>query len=1594
MSVQQRLPRTWNLVSKQAGASAFDLLAAVVGDLVPQTGQANIARELKRFERTDSSGAPWAKRSLGHLTWSNDAKFQSISVSAVGATNPLGLPFPVGLLVIESRGENPLLQQASLESLHEQWAHARGGDNAKVISNLRRNGVLLTVIRGDAGQLPDLYLLAERTTGESVGAKEERPVGVVRILADRVAREAERGAISLDVAMDRALQPLANLASAAQQGVIGSDADAWRVAFGNFDRSRAYDRFRGALRDTLERTMSAIEACRARPATTEIELAELREAASIVAFRIFFLVSIESRGVLYADGFEPPFRLRGLIEEADRVTYSPFRLLQELSLNIRGEGRGAKDNPSRWQIAVHGASIFANRPNDHFSDGLRAWLDALDDQTTKIIADPRRCALWDQLVRDLGVLATGQVSLYQRQADAELDDVSLGGSAHVQRILGDVYEQILAMVPQVSATGSSRTIKLVTAKTAKANALKKATGGTLADTKRTKDERRNLGAHYTPESLVLEMVRAALEPAFAAAWTRAKRAPAQYEKELLGLRILDPAMGSAHFLTVAALEVAREIAWSRKHGEPRPPKHFEYIENPNAWGQIPDEERAEMDAVAAELLQRVVENCCHGVDIEPLAVELGKLALWQLTMVEQARRGRRGAAPSLTFLDANLRCGNSLYGADHATVAALCDDFELGAAEGDLFSQGSASLTSGVKLLREFEPLLSAEPATLRRQLEQKRALFSADLGSLPASLPVDDHELRSLVFEQLKAAKERFAWLWDLAFLRAWNRAANLRDEDLKDSLRIATADSWAGVVGTSSPTKTQLKVRAEVRARAHAQRVFHWDLEFYDVFTGPARGFDVIVANPPFLGSQGLRGSYGEQGVNFLRGRFTDGTPDLCGFFFLLFDRLLSSARGIAGSIAPNTIVQGRNRELVMVTLVAGRQPRFEIFRSCQSRAWPGEAAVHISTVHFRRPADQLRSVAARKVIPVFASSMEDVADDVLDNDDVESQVESSVEVIDSSTATHRLETKPLVGGRDCSFLDNGVETEMAKLPNQSGGFALQGMIPRGDFSRPREFLQKVPAAERSSVFAYINNRGVQQSVRPIAPRLVIDVFDVINDAGLKHKTAGEQERWLLKNRPFLLAEMRRTVFPERQKLPESESNAIHREFWWRFHSPAEELREAVRSKSRVIVAGRTGKHMRPVRIETRDSEGVQYCFNEKLYVFPTESLAVLGLLNSVVFEVVSRRLSSTLGVGGNFAPSTIFPYFPMPWAEGSNRSPGASPLLFPGQAIERRLGLAAQKLENLRRDILLFPQNFGLHQEPFRGPTALYNAFDNQDDQRPAILELRAAHRALEAAVLHEYGWGDLAGEDRWAFERPWIDGSERYVPDLETRREYLARLAELNHKQAAAAKGTGGKKKATAPTLPAADEDPEPKAKAQPKLVAKAAAKPAVKALTPSPAKAKPAPKAAAPAPKSAAKPAVVSVAVKQGGMSHNQAVHAMKRAVDRSSVPLGRAAILSTAGVDEHWWAVARAAFEESTAFVMLGEKRGAKYTTRRAIQNALAKVVRKAGKAGVSKSEAIERLAELDFLIGDAEWINAIKTLIDLGKAYRDGQGKGTRYYA
>lgn len=142
--------------------------------------------------------------------------------------------------------------------------------------------------------------------------------------------------------------------------------------------------------------------------------------------------------------------------------------------------------------------------------------------------------------------------------------------------------------------------------------------------------RRETGSYFTPEQVVDRIVEQTLDPVLA---RRSEAIAAtglggdDVVEAFLGVRVLDPAMGSGHFLVAATAWIAQYIAT-----------------DPSYDGGL----------LREEIQRRVAERCIYGVDLNPMAVELARLSLWLMT----ARRDE-----PLTFLS-NLRVGNTLVGAD------------------------------------------------------------------------------------------------------------------------------------------------------------------------------------------------------------------------------------------------------------------------------------------------------------------------------------------------------------------------------------------------------------------------------------------------------------------------------------------------------------------------------------------------------------------------------------------------------------------------------------------------------------------------------------------------------------------------------------------------------------------------------------------------------------------------------------------------------------------------------------------------------------------------------------------------------------------
>ncbi|MFO7946363.1 MAG: N-6 DNA methylase, partial [Armatimonadota bacterium] len=307
-----------------------------------------------------------------------------------------------------------------------------------------------------------------------------------------------------------------------------------------------------------------------------------------------------------------------------------------------------------------------------------------------------------------------------------------------------------------------------------------------------KGERKATGSYYTPQYIVEYIVENTVGPLVE---------ECDEPEDILELNVLDPAMGSGHFLVEVTDFLARHAAQMEvEKGE-----------------TIGDNGHGESDV--QRLKRQVVERCVYGVDLNPLAVELAKLSLWLHTVA---------AGRPLSFLDHHLRCGNSLIGADLDDIA------------------------SGIPVEKSA------------RQKKQEAAgqlsLFDHSQWTLHAKdLVFGFTEIEHGLSESTGDIEHKENILQDLDDV---HRKPYLQMADVWCSRYFGNEfdnDTYGEIVGYLQEINPELSEQAsEVYDRAQAiadeRRFFHWEFEFPEVFftaTGtkkPNPGFDAVVGNPPY--------------------------------------------------------------------------------------------------------------------------------------------------------------------------------------------------------------------------------------------------------------------------------------------------------------------------------------------------------------------------------------------------------------------------------------------------------------------------------------------------------------------------------------------------------------------------------------------------------------------------------------------------------------------------------------------------------------------------------------------------------------------------
>ena len=538
---------------------------------------------------------------------------------------------------------------------------------------------------------------------------------------------------------------------------------------------------------------------RLRLANDELRLDDLNRALLRLVYRILFWFVAEDRDAL-------------LIPNVSAET--PDAIARDVSAETRARLREARDRYHQFFSAARLRRLArrqrGTRHTDLF-DAVQLVFDALgseggvpelalsgiggifeshrDDGTSFALDEPLAGA---RLSNEALLGAVRTLSLVKPRDGGAMRRVDFGNLGAEE--LGSVYESLLELIPHYDPDNRSYTLTVLPG-----------------------NERKESGSYYTPTSLVECLLDSALDPLLdeAAAHGTAEEKIAA----LLNLTVCDPACGSGHFLVAAARRIAKRIA-AEETGESEPPE--------------PEIRKA---------LRRVVGRCIYGVDVNPMAAELAKVSLW----LEALEPGK-----PLSYLDQNIRVGNSLLGVTPALLADGLPDAAFTPIEGD-DRKVCASLKKQNAAERQGQhDLFSQSGIPVTNVVLAKR---SAEIThTLPQSLE-DLHIHQQRQAEQLAASAERRT---QKLLADAWCAAFVQRKTDVTRSIAITHA-----VLENFGADDGSLNLAAAERLATELTRqyrFFHWHVEFPHIFrvgngatdidpkTGWSGGFSCVIGNPPW--------------------------------------------------------------------------------------------------------------------------------------------------------------------------------------------------------------------------------------------------------------------------------------------------------------------------------------------------------------------------------------------------------------------------------------------------------------------------------------------------------------------------------------------------------------------------------------------------------------------------------------------------------------------------------------------------------------------------------------------------------------------------
>ena len=574
----------------------------------------------------------------------------------------------------------------------------------------------------------------------------------------------------------------------------------------------------GSTRQQVAQDLSRVVFERAFPSLAQAladaggqDLAQVREAALVLLYRLLFVLYAEDRGLL----------------PVNDTRYDDYGLQKRVRLDVAGRtARGDTFSTVAASYYDHVMTLCQIIDQGDASIGLPPYNGGLFAAEAAPLLEAVRLpdAAIAPIIHDLS----------HTETDGERQYVSYRDMSVQQ--LGSIYERLLEREPVRD-------------------------GGKIV-IRPNPYARKDSGSFYTPQELVDLIVARTLKPLIDERLDTFKRKSNELKSDrrpkserkaelrkldpaeaVLDLKILDPAMGSGHFLVTAVDYLSDDIARLVEYAPVYPEWLDGEYESPlvGRIASIRDEilRRAEeskwiLDEAQltdqAIIRRMVLKRCIYGVDKNPLTVELAKVSLWLHSFTVGA---------PLSFLDHHLRRGDSLIGL--RVTDAREDLRKLGGLLTASAVAGVETAADGMQLIEGMSDADVAEvreSAALFRNVEQTtRGLrgvldFLCGLRWHTAGMKRLDRMAREGIVSQNLGQRPEAAY-------RLLARGPDAIDAEESDDIPSASSefiDLWT-----------------DATSIARRESFLHWEAAFPGVWSGwqdyrPEGGFDAVIGNPPW--------------------------------------------------------------------------------------------------------------------------------------------------------------------------------------------------------------------------------------------------------------------------------------------------------------------------------------------------------------------------------------------------------------------------------------------------------------------------------------------------------------------------------------------------------------------------------------------------------------------------------------------------------------------------------------------------------------------------------------------------------------------------